>query len=287
MTSSEYIYPVEEENFHRLVVEKSYQVPVLVDFWADWCAPCHMLMPILSKLAEEYGGQFLLAKVNTDEQRQLAMEHGIRSLPTVRLFRHGAVVEEFFGVQPEEAIRALLDAHVERESDQVRVQAMEAQARGNTAEAVAMLRQALDSDPGNERINLDLASLLIEQGQFDEAERVLKSLPSNRQLDPDVSRLFATMSFGRIAQEAPPAETLETQIHEDPKNCEARYQLSAIKTLAGDYQGAMDQLLEILRRDRSFRDDAGRKGLIAIFELLGEDNPLVNRYRGLMSKALY
>lgn len=287
MNNRKYIFAVNQENFQRLVVESSHRVPVLVDFWASWCAPCQMLTPILHQLAEEYAGKFLLATVNTDEERQLALDHGIRSLPTVRLFRNGVVVEEFFGVQPEPVIRTLLDAYVERASDQLRARAQAVRERGDTAAAIKLLREALGSDPNNDRIHLDLAPLLIEQGEFEQAEQVLKSLPSGRQLDSDVSKLFAKLNFARLAKEAPPAELLEQQVQANPANCEARYQLSALKALAGDYEGAMEQLLEIVRRDRSFQDDAGRKGLVAIFELLGGEGPLVSRYRALMSSALY
>ncbi|MGF1614923.1 MAG: thioredoxin [Gammaproteobacteria bacterium] len=287
MNTSEYISAADQQSFRRLVLDKSFQVPVLVDFWAAWCAPCQMLTPILHKLAQDYGGKFLLVTVNTDEERQLAQEHGIRSLPTVRLFRNGKAVEEFFGVQPEATIRMLLDAYMERASDQARRRAQALRAGGDTSAAIQLLREALTSDPDNDRIHLDLAPLLIEQGDFDEAERVLKSLPSGRQFDADVNKILAQLNFARLAKEAPPTEVLAQRISDDPADCEARYQLSAIKALQGDYEGAMGQLLEILRRDRSFRDDAGRKGLVAIFELLGGEGPLVSRYRGLMSSALY
>ena len=287
MNISELVFEANQENFQRLVLDKSFQVPVLVDFWASWCAPCQMLTPILHNLVEEYAGKFLLATVNTDEQRQLTQEHAIRSLPTVRLFRNGAVVEEFFGAQPEMAIRPLIDAYVDRPSDQLRAQARALRDRGETLAAIRLLEDALTSDPDNDRIHLDLAPLLIEHEQFDRAEHVLKSLPSSRQFDADVTKAYAQLNFARLANAAPPPAILEHQIRNDPGNCEARYQLSAIKALQGDYEGAMEQLLEILRRDRGFRDDAGRKGLVAIFDLLGGEGPLVNRYRGLMSSALY
>lgn len=287
MNTSNFVFAANQQSFQRLVIDKSFQAPVLVDFWASWCSPCQMLTPILHNLAEEYAGKFLLVTVNTDEERQLALEHGIRSLPTVRLFRDGEVAEEFFGLQPEAAIRMLIDAHVDRPSDKLRAKAQALQDRGNTLAAIKVLEDALASDPDNDRIHLDLVPLLIEHDRFDQAERVLKRLPSSRQLDADVSRAFAQLNFARLAESAPPPEVLEQRIGQNPKDCEARYQLSAIKALQGDYEGAMAQLLEILRRDRGFRDDAGRKGLVAIFELLGGEGPLVNRYRGLMSSALY
>lgn len=286
-SNSDYIFEVDEGNFQEIVIENSHRLPVLVDFWASWCAPCQMLMPVLAKLADEYAGKFLLAKVNTDEQRQLAGEYGIRSLPTVKLFRNGTVVDEFLGVQSEGAIRALLDAYADRESDRIRAQAMEAHMGGDTSAAIELLWNAITTDPGNTRAHMDLAQLLVEEGDFDNGEKVLKSLPNAKQADSDVTRLYARIKFARLAEEAPGADVLEQTLLKDPGNCEARYQLSAFKALEGDYEGAMDQLLEILRRDRSYRDDAGRKGLLSIFELLGGSGPLVNRYRALMSSALH
>jgi putative thioredoxin len=203
------------------------------------------------------------------------------------LFRDGAVVEEFYGAQPEAAIRALIDAHVERPSDRLLAEAQVLRSRGDMLAAIGLLEDALASDPDNERLHLEIVPLLIEHEKFERAENVLKSLPSRRQFDADVTKAFAQLSFARLAKTAPPPHVLEEQIRNDPGNCEARYQLSAIKARSGDYEGAMKQLLEILRRDREFRDDAGRKGLVAIFDLLGGEGPLVNRYRGLMSSALY
>jgi putative thioredoxin len=246
-----------------------------------------MLAPILMKLANEYQGKFILAKVNTDEERQIALQYNIRSLPTVKLFRNGTVVDEFMGAQPEGAIRGFLDRYVEKESDQIRAKAMAAHLRGDTAQAVALLQKALASDPENDRIHLDLAQLQLAQGQADEAESTLKALPNVRQLDPDVAKLLAKINFTRMAMTAPPMDKLEQIIQAEPGNCDARYQLSARKALEGDYEGAMHHLLEILRRDRSYGDDAGRKGLLSVFDLLGGSGPLVNRYRALMSSAMH
>ncbi len=146
MNDFPFIFSVTQEDFAQRVLENSRRVPVMVDFWADWCGPCHMLMPILTKLTQEYQGQFLLAKVNSDEQQALASQYGVRSLPTVKLFKSGDVVDEFMGVQQESTIRQLLERHIERESDKIRLQAEQALEANDTEKAHLLLQQATALD---------------------------------------------------------------------------------------------------------------------------------------------
>nr|VFJ61010.1 MAG: thioredoxin [Candidatus Kentron sp. DK] len=288
MTTSRFVFDVDERTFPEIVLGNSQRYPVLVDFWAAWCAPCRMLAPILDKLAEEFAGGFVVAKVNTDEERQLAAQYGVQSLPTVKVFRNGAVVEEFLGAQPEGAIRQLLDRHVERESDRVRAEATVLHGQGKTGEAIERLRGARAMDPANERVTLDLANMLLLGGALSEAEELLHGLPANRQPDPDVVELLTRLKFARIVATAPPTAELEDRIARDPKDYEARYGLGAGKALAGDYEAAMEHFLNIMRGSRTFREDAGRERLVDVFTLIGDKDPaLVGRYRASMSSLLY
>ena len=285
--SDDVIYEADAQSFDQLVRERSQYTLVVVDFWAPWCAPCRTLAPLLLRLVETYAGKFTLVKVNTDEQRELAQRYAVRSLPTVKLFRLGQVVDEFYGAQPESVIRELLERHIERASDELRRLALAALEQGNAEEAVARLTEAIQSEPENYRIHPDLARALLGRGNADQAEEILRMLPPHEQEQADVRALRAQLSFAKVAASAPSPKVLYRTISNDPDNCEARYQLCARKTLDGDYEGAMEELLEILRRDRSFREDAGRKGLLSIFELLGGSGPLVGRFRTLMSSALH
>jgi len=287
MITSPHIVIVTAMNFAQEVIEKSSQVPVLVDFWAEWCSPCKALMPTLNKLAESYQGQFILAKVNTDEQQQLATQYGIRSIPTLKLFRRGRVVEDITGVQSETVLRNLIDKHRDRPADKLRLQAEAHRFAGNDEQAITILRQACALEPTYYDIHLDLAKWLLESQQVEEAEVILKELPVNIQTEPHGQSLYHLLTFARIAQATPSHFVLEDRVRADPNDHQARHQLAALQVLMEDYPAALENFLELLRRDRKFNEDAGRKGLLAVFSLLNNQGELVSRYRNLMARLLY
>jgi putative thioredoxin len=287
MSESPYVLDADAASFQSLVVDASHQVPVLVDFWAEWCGPCHALAPILAKLAGEYGGRFRVVKIDTDREQELAHRFGIRSLPTVKLFKDGAAVDEFMGAQPESTVRALLERYVSRESDDARERAKDLCQQGQLVEAKALLEQAHVEDPENHRVIPDLANVLIALGELQRARDALDLLPDALKYDGEARAVLARLEFAEVAAGSPPADTLSRAIDDDPRDCESRYRLSALHIGRGEYQLALEQLLEILRLDRSFRDDAARKGLLSVFEILGNDHPLVSRYRARMSTLLY
>jgi putative thioredoxin len=246
-----------------------------------------MLMPVLAKLAADYGGKFVVAKVNSDEQQELAAQWGVRSLPTVKLFRNGTVVDEFMGALPESQVRAFLDRHIERASDQAAKYALELWRRGERDAALAELRRAHTQDEQNTRVTAVLIRLSLAAGKVAEAERDLHELPANIQAEPEFVQLRALLDFSRDVADAPPAATLQQKLAANPDDLDARLQLGAHLALAENYEGALEQLLEVLRRNRSFRDGAARKGMLKIFELLGGTGEVVNRYRAQMFKLLY
>jgi putative thioredoxin len=245
-----------------------------------------MQMPVLVKLVDEYAGKFLLAKVNTETERQLAQEHGIRSLPTMRLYRDGQVVEEILGAQTESTLRALLDPYIERDSDKLRLAALDAHQQGRTEEAISMLRKAQEADPDNNRVQFSLIGLYLDAGRLGEAETQLDALPWAVQEETDARKLRALLDFARTAEDAAPIAELEQQRDNRPGDSQTRYRLAARYVLADRLQEAMDELLFIIQNDRSFGDDAARKGLLAVFELLGEEDELVATYRRRLSSAM-
>ncbi len=286
MGTSSFLTDVTLGDFDSLVLSRSHTTPVLVDFWAPWCAPCKMLMPVLARMAEQYQGKFYLAKVNTDVEQELAARYGVRSLPTVKLFRNGVVVDEFLGAQPESVIRELIDRHAPRPSDSLLAAARQSLARGETSQAGAILRQALETDPANDDVRMELARLLFDQGDTENAERVLDGLSPSSREKPEAVVLLARAEIARIAAAGPDASELERIAAIRPADSEAGYRLSAHKVLQGDYESALELLLEIVRHDRHFGDDAARKTMLTIFTLLGGKGDLVKRFRSQLSMAL-
>ena len=286
MATSPYTTDVTESSFDHAVLARSREAPVLVDFWAAWCGPCRSLMPILAKLAEEYQGRFFLAKVNSDEQQGLATRFGVRSLPTVKLFKQGAEVAQFVGAQPERMIRELLDTHIDRPSDALLSAALDQEAAGDRAGALARLEAAHETDPGTDRLTAHHGRLLCKQGRVAESEAVLKGLSARALGDAEIGAVMARLEFVRMAAGAPPLADLERTVGTHPEDLRARLALGARYLLAGRHEEALEQWLTIVRTDRHFGDDAGRRALLAAFTLLGGKGDLVRRYRGLLAATI-
>jgi putative thioredoxin len=248
------------DSFATAVVEASRERPVLVDFWAPWCGPCRTLMPLLERIADDYGGRFALAKVNTDEEQQIAAQFGIRSIPTVMLFDQGEAVEQFVGVQPEPAIRALLDRYLApRARDDSNGPAGPA---GSIEEALAARDVA--------RATAAMAALEAEDPQR-----------------PGLKALRARISFLEAATARPDGVALRSALASDPSDGAARHALAAHHALAGDYATALSEWLELMRRNRRYGDDLARRSLLAVFDVLGEGHELTTSYRRRMASLLH
>jgi putative thioredoxin len=287
MSESNYIVDITETNFADQVLAKSHQVPVLTDFWAAWCQPCQALMPLLQQLAEDYKGKFWLAKVNTDEEQALASQYRVRSLPTLKLFRNGKAVDELVGVQPKSVISAIIDRYIVREADLLLNQAQIARAAGQQEQSLSLLYKAAETDPENHRVSVALAEALLEQGEITGAEKILKALPLEVRTEESTSGLLAKIEFAILAKNAPDIPRLEQRIKANPEDSEARYLLGVQQTLSDRYQSALEQFMELLKRDRRYRDDGARKALLAVFNMLGSGHELVTHYRRQMFRYLH
>lgn len=288
MADSPFILEANAQNFEQVVLANSYQVPILVDFWADWCQPCQMLMPILSKLADEYQGAFALVKVNSDENQELAAQFGVRSLPTVKVFKNGEVVDEFMGVQQESEIRALIDKHRVRPTEPYRQQALELHRNGELDNAVALMTQVIEHEPDFYEAVGELAGMLLEQGETEKAEQVMQSIPEGALPENLMQSMQNAAKMAALQAEASGEDTseLEQKLAANPDDLEAMLALAKIRVAQGRTEEGLMLYLGVMQRDRGFQDDAGRQGLLDTFELLGDD-PLVKKYRGKMFSLLH
>lgn len=287
MTDQSYVFDVTTDRFQQLVLDNSMHVPVLVDFWAEWCNPCKSLMPTLAKLADEYQGKFLVAKVNTEQEQQLAAHFQVRSIPSVKLFYQGQVVDEFMGALPEAEIRTILDRHIPRESDALLAQADAMLLQGNADGAGALLKQASEIDPESPRVRISYARYMATLGRLDEAEKLLKALPTEERNKPEVASMLARIEIDRATTDSPPVGELEERLQSNPADSEALHLLASHKVMENDYEGALELLMALMQKDRGYGDNVAQKEILRIFELLGGQGELVKRYRNRMFNLLH
>lgn len=281
---SEFSYDVGLDNFEATVLQASREVPVVVDFWAPWCQPCQTLKPMLEKLAEEYGGRFLLAKVNADEFPEIAQQFGVRSIPTVKAVFDGQLVDEFTGVLPEAELRAFLDRLTPSPAEPLRAQAAALLAEGKREEALACLVEASRLDPSNEAVRLDAIELLLTLGRNDEARALLGS-----DFTQQAERAEALRKRLDLAEVKIDTGALDARLAANADDHAARLERSRALAGAGKYREALEDAMEVVRRDRFFDEGAGRKALLELFGMLAgseQHDDLVREYRRALSAAL-
>ncbi len=287
MSDSPFIHNVSIQDFQALVLENSFKQPVLVDFWADWCEPCKTVMPMLAKLADEYGGKFHLAKVDTEAEQQLAAHFQIKSLPTMKLFVNGQPVDERMGALPENEVRAFIDQYITSESDTIMAAANEALQQGNTDQALEFMNQALAKDPENSDLKINIATVVNAQGDGDSALALLDSLDDEGKNKDSAIKLRAEIEMADRLKDLPPIDEIEKKLATNSGDLSALLDKANYLTAQGDYETAMDCLLRVMTLDRQFQEDAGRKALLALFDMLGGDHPSVQKYRRKMFTLMH
>jgi putative thioredoxin len=286
MTNADVSTAVTQENFETEVIEASFKAPVLVDFWAAWCGPCKMLMPVLEKLAKEANGAFKLTKVDTESEQQLAGMFGIRSLPTVVMIKDGRPVDGFMGAQPEGAIRAFLAKHITAGAAEPEVIEPDVELSDEDLPAlIEGLRAASEAEPSKEELTIELADALARRGQFEQAKEQLSKLTTLTESE-GASRVNARLHFGEVAKAARAESELERALAKNSADLAARMELGARFLAAGQYAAGFDQFLTVLKTDRKYAEDAGRRALLLGFKL-APDESLVSEYRRKLASALF
>jgi putative thioredoxin len=282
---SQWIFDTSDRDFERDVVERSREVPVVVDFWATWCGPCKTLGPVLEKLAIEHGGAFVLAKVDVDRSPQVAAALGIRSVPAVLGLRNGKIVAEFVGAVAEETVRAFLTRVLPSEAEVLAGEGHKQYAAGRTDEAERTFRRALELDARCDGALLGLARILADREEDEEALAILEHVLPGSSKRQEAEHLAASIRVGRSGPVD--AREFRARVQANPNDLAARMALGQELAAEGDYEGALGQYIEVVKRDRAYDDEAARKAMLDVFELLGPGDVTAERYRNELAKVLF
>lgn len=277
---------ISAENAQQYLIDESFSRLVIVDFWASWCAPCKQLMPVLEKLATEYEGQFLLAKVNADEQEMITQQLGVRSLPTVMFFKDGQPIDGFTGAQTENSIRELLEKYLPKPWDLKLPEALALMEAGETNEAAALLRELWQDSKQQSNIGLHLAQCFLLQNRLDEADEILKLIPMADH-DAFYQQLQSQLALQKAADKTPELEALLEKLEADPDNLDLKLQTAIQYWQEKHAADALEHLVEIVKKDKHYNDGIARKTMLDIFSSLGNKDPLVVQYQRKLFSLLY
>jgi putative thioredoxin len=283
---SPWVIDVRLANFEQDVVARSAQVPVVIDFWAPWCGPCRQLGPILEKLAVEANGKFVLAKVNTDEEQQLAMAFGIQSIPVVVAFLNGQPVADFMGVRPEAEIRQWLEQLLPTPAQQLIQEGLQLEATDPQG-AESKYREALALAPDEEAVRIRLAAVLLQQGRLDESRSLIQHLETRGYLEPEAERIKSELDLRQAAAETGGVEAARKAAEANPTDLTLKIRLADALAAAQQHKKALEICLDLVRDDRGEIGNEAKETMLKIFQMLGPASELTGEYRRKLATALY
>jgi len=286
MSNSPFVVNVTKATFQQDVVQKSMDLPIVIDFWAPWCGPCRQLAPILESLADEMGGKFILAKVNTDEEPELAQAFRIESLPTVFAFSQGQPIDQFVGLLTAEQAREWVTRLLPSPA-QILVQEAMALAETDPKAAELKYREALELAPGEDTLKICLASVILKQGRLDECATILEELEKRGFLEPDAERLKSELDVRRSAAESGGVEVARTAAEADPDNLSLQIQLADAYAASQQHKKALEICLSVVQRDFGDARNLAKTTMVKIFDMLGPGSELTGEYRRKLATALY
>lgn len=282
MAIEQHVVDITDATFQTAVIEESKTRPVVVDFWAPWCGPCRTLGPIIEKVAAEFEGDVVLAKLNVDENQQAAGQYRVQGIPAVKAFRDGRVVNEFTGALPEPQVRAFFQSLAPTAADRAAAEAQQLLESGDTTGAESRFRDILSNAPDDPKAIVGLATILISRGERDEADGLLKRIPADRQAKVLRHRIFLEGYAARHRD-----ENLESEAIANPRDARARYRWGVMLAAREDYLAALTELLESVRADKTWEDGTARKAMLAIFEILGMDSTITRDFQRKLENVLY
>ncbi len=278
-------FDVTEENFQTAVIDKSREVPVMVDFWAEWCGPCRMLTPVLEELAAKYQGRVLLAKLNVDQAPNLSARYQIQGIPAVKIFKDGEIAQEFVGVQPPAEVEKILREIIPSQEDSQVEEAHRLLAGGRWEEAARLYEEVLKAEPDNSPANLGLGIIAFHQARWEEAEEHLLKVESDTAGTEDLDAMLARIYFEKLP---PPDLSAATEkLKNNPRDLPALYNVALTYARGGEYEKALDQLLSILEADREFSGGAAKESYLKLLDIIGRGSEAGKKYARRLSMILF
>ena len=276
-----------EEDFAARVEAASAHRVVVVDFWAEWCAPCKVLGPVLEKVVESFADKAVLAKVNVDENQALAARFHIRGIPAVKVFKEGKVIKDLVGALPEGELRRELSEAIPSEADDLAADGRSFEEDGKLTDAADRYRQALTLSPGHPSATVGLARIAFAKGEYEQARELAESVDRSAPQREEAEGILAILEFSKRCRDAGGEAAIEERLAKEPKNLDLVFGLGCCLAAARDYRAALEQFLAVVEKDKHYSDDAGKKAMVSVFGMVGQRSALADEYREKLTRLLY